>query len=326
MKPPVKNLFNLLFIIICFFGSITCEQYELIRLTKLSTGSITEITSTSAKASGLFGDVSSNISEFGHCWSTEKEPEITDNKTTATGTAKRAGEIITELSGLLPETVYYVRAYAMVNGEPVYGDEVPFTTSIYVAPAISTTIVSAIDHESAVSGGNITNDGGQTIIARGVCWSTTENPTIDNDKTMDGTGTGVFSSQLTGLQASTNYYVRAYATTSLTTSYGEQRSFSTTEAKVITITTPGTDSHWGGGSKFNISWTDNITENVTIQLYKNDVYEANIEGGAGIASTSPYEWTVPVGLDDGSDYKIKITSVDDDKIFGFSVPFEIGKP
>ncbi len=94
-------------------------------------------------------------------------------------------------------------------------------------PTVTTTPVSNINQNSATSGGNITNDGGSTVTSRGVCWSTSPNPTIANSHTSDGSGTGVFTSNITGLIANTTYYVCAYATNSVGTAYGNEISFST---------------------------------------------------------------------------------------------------
>ena len=80
---------------------------------------------------------------------------------------------------------------------------------------------------SATFSGNITSDGGAPIIARGVCWNTNDMPTIADNKTTDGTGTGKFTSVLTNLAANTKYYIRAYATNSAGTSYGPSLTFTT---------------------------------------------------------------------------------------------------
>ena len=88
-------------------------------------------------------------------------------------------------------------------------------------------IVSSITTTSAVSGGSISADGGGTIFASGVCWSTNQNPTTTDSKTSDGSGTGSFISNITGLTANTTYYVRAYATNSAGTAYGNQQYFTT---------------------------------------------------------------------------------------------------
>ncbi len=92
---------------------------------------------------------------------------------------------------------------------------------------VTTTAISNIDKTTATGGGNVTADGGATVTARGICWSTSQNPTISGSHTTDGTGTGSFSSAMTGLTANTTYYVRAYATNSAGTAYGEQVSFTT---------------------------------------------------------------------------------------------------
>jgi uncharacterized protein (TIGR02145 family) len=95
-------------------------------------------------------------------------------------------------------------------------------------PTLTTTAISNIANTTATSGGNITNQGSSAVTARGVCWSTSQNPTIANSKTTDGSETGSFTSNLTGLTTNTTYYVRAYATNSAGTAYGNQQSFTTT--------------------------------------------------------------------------------------------------
>jgi len=94
--------------------------------------------------------------------------------------------------------------------------------------AITTTAASSIIGTKAKSGGNVISDGGDSVTARGVCWSTSENPTIRDSKTTDGNGTGVFTSSITGLIRNTTYYLRAYATNGLLgTWYGDEISFTT---------------------------------------------------------------------------------------------------
>ena len=88
---------------------------------------------------------------------------------------------------------------------------------------------------TAISGGNVTKDGDDVISARGVCWSTDHNPTIEDNKTVDGTGTGEFISTLTGLTPEVTYYLRAYATNFAGTAYGEEISFSTIQPVLPTI-------------------------------------------------------------------------------------------
>jgi uncharacterized protein (TIGR02145 family) len=103
-------------------------------------------------------------------------------------------------------------------------------------PVLSTTEVTEITANTATSGGNLTDDGGTTVTARGVCWSTNQNPTIADSKTTDGTGAGSFTSNITGLTAGTIYYVRAYATNSAGTGYGSAMSFTTQGGTTGTVT------------------------------------------------------------------------------------------
>jgi len=111
-------------------------------------------------------------------------------------------------------------------------------TPIVSLPTISTTVISSISTTSAASGGNASADGGGAITARGVCWNTTGSPTVSDNKTSDGTGTGVFTSSITNLMTSTKYYVRAYATNSAGTAYGSEVSFTTLASlSVPTVTT-----------------------------------------------------------------------------------------
>ena len=105
-----------------------------------------------------------------------------------------------------------------------------------VTPVLLTIEVTAITQTTANCGGNITSDGGANVTARGVCWSTGQTPTVSDNKTTDGTGTGSFTSIISGLSANTTYYVRAYATNSNGTSYGNTCTF-TTHINTPTVST-----------------------------------------------------------------------------------------
>ena len=105
-----------------------------------------------------------------------------------------------------------------------------------ILPTVTTSDVTNITETSAICGGNVTSDGGVGVTARGVCWSTSHNPTIEDNKTIDGTGTDSFTSSLTGLSASVTYYVRAYATNSEGTAYGEEKEFITKDVIIAAWT------------------------------------------------------------------------------------------
>jgi uncharacterized protein (TIGR02145 family) len=102
-------------------------------------------------------------------------------------------------------------------------------------PDMTTLNVSSITATSAESGGNVINNGGAEVSARGVCWSTSQNPKTTDTKTTDGAGNGAFYSRITGLTASTTYYVRAYAINSEGTGYGNEQSFETDPATLTDV-------------------------------------------------------------------------------------------
>jgi Protein of unknown function (DUF1566) len=120
---------------------------------------------------------------------------------------------------------YAYVASAIVWKEVLYGSG---TIAPNTVPSVTTTAVTDITQTTATSGGNVTSDGGASVTARGVCWSLSSSPTTADSHTTDGSGTGVFVSNLTGLTANTLYYVRAYSTNSVGTAYGNQMSFTTT--------------------------------------------------------------------------------------------------
>ena len=103
---------------------------------------------------------------------------------------------------------------------------------VRVIPTVTTSEVTSTTGTSASSGGNVTDAGGSSVYARGVCWNTTGSPTVSDSHTSDGSGTGSFTSSITGLSPETTYYVRAYATNEQGVGYGSEISFSTPGAEM----------------------------------------------------------------------------------------------
>jgi uncharacterized protein (TIGR02145 family) len=204
-----------------------------VQLPIINTNAITNINAFTAYGGGnIASDGGSPVIARGLCWNNAPNPTIANFKTT---NGSGAGSFNANLNALAASTLYYVRAYATNSAGTSYGNEVSFTTANGSA-SLSTTAVTAITTNSATSGGNITNNGGAAITVRGVCWNTLPYPTIGNSKTTNGPGNGVFVSELTSLAPNTLYYVRAYATNSLGTSYGQQLNF-TTQNGIVTLTT-----------------------------------------------------------------------------------------
>jgi len=204
---------------------------------------VTNITATTATAGGnVSSDGGSPVTDRGVCWSLNPNPTIAGACThDATGT----GSFTSSLTGLTPATLYYVRAYATNSAGTAYdAADVLFTTAAATTvPTVSTTAVSAITQATANSGGNVTSDGGSPVTDRGVCWSTTANPTTADACTSNGPGTGSFACAINGLTPGATYHVRAYATNSVGTAYGNDLQFAAAAAAgTVDVPTMG---EWG---------------------------------------------------------------------------------
>ena len=204
----------------------------------LTTKTPSSITTTTADVGGyVSSDGGASVTERGVCYSTSQTPTVFDFVVIESG---GTGNFQCTLSGLDPSTKYYARAYALNSAGTGYGNQVSFTTLTSAdLPTVTTAAISNITQKSAQGGGNVTNDGGTQVNQKGVCWSTSQNPTISDNHTSDGSGTGSFTSAMAGLTANTKYYVRAYATNSSGTAYGSQVSFQTSggSGQTPTVTT-----------------------------------------------------------------------------------------
>lgn len=192
---------------------------------ELTTVAITDIGLTSAVSGGtIITDGGDEITAKGVCWSTDPDPTVADQKTSD---GKGNAAFVSNIVGLAEGTTYYVRAYATNEVGTAYGNEQTFTTNEVTGAILTTTEATNITSTTATAGGNITDAGGGTIIARGICWGTNPNPTIAGNKTTNGADIGSFSGNITGLTDGTVYYYRAYATNSFGTTYGQEFSFIT---------------------------------------------------------------------------------------------------
>ncbi|OFX33335.1 MAG: hypothetical protein A2X08_15045 [Bacteroidetes bacterium GWA2_32_17] len=199
----------------------------------LSSIAIINITQATAYCrSNITSDGGSTVTVRGLCWSTNQTPTLSDNFIDdGTGT----GIFSITISGLSASTTYYVRAYATNSIGTGYGSVISFITASGPVPVLTTNKISDITTNSATCGGNISSDGGNTVISRGVCWNTNTLPTISDNKTTDSSGIGSFPSNITGLSVNTIYYVRAYAANSAGISYGNEFIFKTYTGTVTDI-------------------------------------------------------------------------------------------
>jgi uncharacterized protein (TIGR02145 family) len=132
-------------------------------------------------------------------------------------------------------------------------------------PTLTTTGVTAITASTASGGGTISSDGGAAITVRGVCWGLTEGPTTSDTKTSDGTGKGQFTSSLTGLAAGTSYHIRAYATNSAGTAYGEDMTFVTLGQAPLATTLAATNITSSGATLNGTITANDLATTVTFE-------------------------------------------------------------
>ncbi len=196
----------------------------------VTTGTVGNITGVSATAGGnVVSDGGTVVYYRGVCWATSQNPSIHNSRTTdGTGT----GAFTSNITGLTPGTTYYLRAYATNTAGTTYGGEETFVTP--GLPTVVTSPITNVGVGSATSGGTVSSDGGAAVTSRGICWSTSPNPTIANSITADSLGTGTFVSTMSQLVSGTTYYVRAYATNLVGTAYGNELSFSTLQLPIVT--------------------------------------------------------------------------------------------
>lgn len=312
----------------------------------VNTISISNITQNSAIVSGELTDQgNSTITQHGHCWATTSNP-TTSNSNTTLGATSNTGNFSSNLSGLISNTSYYVRAYATNSSGTAYGNQINFTAGQNTyAPIVTTGSVNNITAISASVPGTITDLGGSTITQHGHCWSSSSNPTISNSKTTLGfTSTiGSFNSNISNLNPITTYYIRTYATNNTGTAYGNQVSCTTDFQNVTCNITSSTNNvngwyfmlnpsvslyHLGNTYTIEMSSPQNYyfsPQNVCY-LYLN---EQNITSFGGNFSSYTngnglliyyYDYTIPAGLTASNCYTIRVLKAQDTWI---SDPFTI---
>jgi uncharacterized protein (TIGR02145 family) len=231
-------------IFLLVISTLSCDKYNLERNNKydslsdafepsvpeIYTTNGSELTGNSIKTGGdVTADCGLPVTSRGVCWSTSENPTTIDNKTIdGDGT----GQFTSSITGLSINSQYYVRAYATNGKGTSYGFQIFFKT--LSTPSVTTSFLTSVTTSSAVSGGNVTSDGGASITASGVCWSTSPNPTADlATKTTDGALKGTYTSEISALTANTVYYLRAYAKNSIGTSYGNELVFKTIHSILV---------------------------------------------------------------------------------------------
>ncbi len=238
MKNRILNIFGAFLAV--FFIATACEKDEPIKLEEqLETWYISSITSTSAQLSGFVVAQGDGFTEYGVCWSTTANPTVDSNKKVADVIDGAIYHI--SVTGLEFLTKYYAKAYVKTSdGAYMYGAETTFTTLANI-PILTIKTITFITGKTASSGGEITSDGKAEVTEKGICWSTTPAPTIENSFSTSEVAENSYNITMTGLNGKTTYYVRAYAKNKMGVGYSSELSFETHLA-TPSLTTDSTNS------------------------------------------------------------------------------------
>jgi len=224
---------------IILISIIACKK-DKPEIPSVLTSQVSAITQLSATCGGnvtLSGGA--DVTARGVCWGISPNPTLADNKTNnGVGT----GNFTSEISGLSPNTFYYVRAYATNSVGTTYGKEVSFSTGALLLATLSTLEATSISYTTAFCGGIISSDGGAAVTEKGICYSTNHNPRVSDNKIVSLDETNNYTTDLSSLNHSNTYYVRAYAINSVGTTYGNEISFSTLVPVAPSITTESVNS------------------------------------------------------------------------------------
>jgi hypothetical protein len=215
--------------------------------------SITNETQTTADATGDLvsaGTAPGGVTARGIVWAVHSFPTLTDNIILDPSTIN--GVYVGEITGLSEGNPYNMRAFATTAQSTFYGDNISFNSTGAVLPTVTTEAVNPFDQTTGTGHGTITAQGSETILERGVVWSLTSNPTLADFKAI-GTATSPFTAPMTGLIPNTLYYVKAYATVNVGTSYGS-------EVTVTTLQTVGVAPTIVTGSVQSVEYDSAVVE------------------------------------------------------------------
>lgn len=210
------------------------QQEENEKLPVVETSEANSITNSTAICGGVVtSDGGSAITERGVCWSKDTNPLVSGSHLVAEGTT---GTFSCNLSGLEPNTTYYVKAYASNSEGVAYGSEISFVTlQEDVPPVVSVMEATGITDHSAMCRASVADQGSGVVVAKGFCWSTEHNPTME-DACLVLDASDPFEGTITRLQSNTLYYLRAYAINSSGVGYSSEISFTTMESQPPTVT------------------------------------------------------------------------------------------
>lgn len=291
-------------------ASIDSITYTIATLPELITVQIADIDEFKASVYGeVLNDRGLPVINRGFFYDTIPNPSWDNQSPIVYNVNGGIGTFSNILINLDSDQLYYVRSFATTIFGTAFGNELTFTTvSNSIIPTINTVALSGITSSSVQTGGEIISDGGNAITDRGICWSTSTTPTLLDNSISEGNGSDIYILNITGLNSSTTYYVRSYATNSQGTGYGNEYSFTTLTNIIppsVVTTAPSkiypnqavsggviTNPNWVSISKKGLCWSTNPSpDTLDFQM-------------AITASSSTFSSTI-VGLEDSTLYYLR---------------------
>ena len=276
---------------------------------KASTTEIKDIGITTAKAvGGIDSDGGENIIEYGFVYSTEQNPSVSGNKLVVAENTDNAFE--GTITNLTRQTKYYLKAFVTNTAGTAYGNELSFTTNDGM-PIVETEEIKDIGITKAKAKGKIKSDGGEALSEYGFVYSENQNPTISSSKLVVTEKTdNVYEGVISNLKTNTKYYVKAFATNKIGTSYGKELSFTTLDGPYLDFTAPILNQNVPVGNSFNITWNTNIEYGtVTIEHWIGTT-KTELSNNTEFSAKS-FAWAIPSDFTQGSDNFIKIITNSD---------------
>ena len=232
--PNLKKGALVIFLLTIIMG---CKKETPQTVPILTTKTTTSITANSAVSGGdITNNGGSEITEKGICWSKNPNPTVTDNKIS---NGKGSEPFTSNITGLSGGTQYYVRAYAINATGTGYGSDVSFTSTATLATFTTPITSGEITDTSSIVSVTIQSNGGATITERGICWSLTDNPTINNNKIVapisQSNQNNFYNITISKLNFESKYYIRAYAINSVGISYSSSINFTTLPKRLVDI-------------------------------------------------------------------------------------------
>jgi hypothetical protein len=231
-----KIINRLIFVFFSLTILLSCEKldlkWDLEKVSKppiIESSTVINISNTGATIEvNILNDGGGSITSRGVCYSVSPNPTINSSVSYSASGLMNFSVVLSDLS---PNTTFYARGFASNSNGVSYSDELIFTTSNISSnlPTITTNMPTTISANTANCNGSIVSNGGSAVTISGFCYSTNQLPTLADSYTTDGSLSGTFNSIITNLTSNTTYYVRAFATNSVGTAYGNQVSFTTSQ-------------------------------------------------------------------------------------------------